>query len=59
MKAVCTLELHRWNSVRNSTFRTRTVNLTTLKEEDVGKGILLLLLGVPLPIILLLLLIWH
>ncbi|MEA3033659.1 MAG: hypothetical protein QOH86_1675 [Sphingomonadales bacterium] len=59
MRAVCTLDLHRWNSVRNSTFRTRTVNLTTLKEEVVGKGILLWLLGIPLPIILLLLLFWH
>jgi hypothetical protein len=59
MIAVCTLEPPRWNSGRNSTFRTRTVNLTTLKEEVVGKGILLLLLGIPLPIILLLLLIWH
>jgi hypothetical protein len=30
-----------------------------LEEEAVGKGILLWLLGIPLPIILLLLLFWH
>jgi hypothetical protein len=29
------------------------------EEADVGKGILLWLLGIPLPIILLLLLFWH
>ena len=29
------------------------------EEADVGKGILLWLLGIPLPIIIILLLIWH
>jgi hypothetical protein len=29
------------------------------KEDAVGKGILLWLLGIPLPIIILLLLFWH
>jgi hypothetical protein len=29
------------------------------EEADVGKGILLWLLGIPLPIILILLLFWH
>jgi len=29
------------------------------KEEAVGKGILLWLLGIPLPIIIILLLVWH
>jgi hypothetical protein len=30
-----------------------------IKEDVVGKGILLWLLGIPLPIIILLLLFWH
>ena len=48
-----------WNSDLDKTLRTRTVNSTQLEEALVGKGILLWLLGIPLPIIILLLLFWH
>jgi len=42
------------------TLRPRTViHAVSGEEADVGKGILLWLLGIPLPIIIILLLIWH
>jgi hypothetical protein len=37
----------------------RTVESAEIEEKVVGKGILLWLLGIPLPIIILLLLFWH
>jgi hypothetical protein len=36
-----------------------TFVLATFKEENMGRGILLWLLGVPIPIIILLALLWH
>ena len=51
---------HPRNHAPGSTFRPRTVRPAGHREEaDVGKGILLWLLGIPLPIIIILLLIWH
>ena len=38
---------------------TRRSNLQQAKETNMGRGILLFLLGVPIPIIILLALIWH
>jgi hypothetical protein len=50
----------RGNSPGAGTFRFRTVRLySRWKEPGMGKGILLWLLGIPLPIIIILLLIWH
>jgi hypothetical protein len=49
----------RRNSVPDNTLRTRTVDWTATGGGVVGKGILLWLLGIPLPIIIILLLIWH
>ena len=42
-----------------NTLRSRPNDQARLKEAIMGKGILLWLLGIPLPIIILLLLIWH
>jgi hypothetical protein len=51
---------HRWNSIP---FRTLSGKLiaTSTKEADMGfgRGALLWLLGVPIPIIILLALFWH
>jgi hypothetical protein len=50
----------RRNSAPANTLRPRTVNSTVIeRRQKVGKGILLWLLGIPLPIIIILLLIWH
>jgi hypothetical protein len=57
-RQTCTVQ--RRNSAPANTFRPRTVNITVVREEaQMGKGILLWLLGIPLPIIIILLLIWH
>ena len=47
------------NSGIINTLRSRPNDQARLKEAIMGKGILLWLLGIPLPIIILLLLIWH
>jgi len=51
---------NRRNPLCNNTLRGRTVKMRRQQEEvPMGKGILLWLLGIPLPIIILLLLFWH
>jgi hypothetical protein len=39
--------------------RSRSISKQSLREVEMGRGILLLLLGVPLPIVILLALFWH
>jgi hypothetical protein len=48
-------EFHPRNRGADETFETQTKN----RRKMMGKGILLWLLGVPIPIILLLALVWH
>lgn len=56
-----------WNSVFphttagnwNSTVRLTLWGKDVIEEADMGKGILLWLLGIPIPIIILLLIFWH
>jgi len=53
-QALFGLRFQNWNANPNCTFLEHQ-----LKEVAMGRGILLWLLGVPIPIIILLALIWH
>jgi hypothetical protein len=44
---------------RNGNFLSTVCLLTSQRRDTMGKGILLWLLGIPIPIILLILLFWH
>jgi hypothetical protein len=45
--------------VRRNELRRFTLSTPTIRELTMGRGILLWLLGVPIPVIILLALIWH
>jgi hypothetical protein len=47
------------NSRRNKGALMRVVRLSIFQEAVMGKGILLWLIGIPIPIILLFLIFWH